>query len=398
MTSEKQQTDLHKQLLTPSLLLLAELLGSQNFRFVGGAVRDAILERPIHDIDLATSLMPEDVMQLVEEAGYKSIPTGLSHGTITAVVKGETFEITTLRKDLVTDGRRAEVAFTDDWVEDAARRDFTMNALSLSVDGVLYDPFGGVGHCQQGKIRFVGMADRRIQEDYLRILRLFRFQGQLGRQPLKKEDLIAVAQNHQGIKNMSGERLWQEFAKILVSPGVAQVLPLMIETQVLSAFLDSPFDIEKLLNLATLETTHSATSPLSRLARLLTLEPNRMKSAAKRLKLSRKEKDSLLAFAVTPNDNIYHDLVFDGGEIALRRLLIQAACTGSLNSDSLTIVQNWKQPSLPVTGKDLRDQGLDEGKEIGEALRRLQNWWIARSCTPDRQACLDFLRTDLFSN
>ena len=115
MTSEKQQTDLHKQLLTPSLLLLAELLGSQNFRFVGGAVRDAILERPIHDIDLATSLMPEDVMQLVEEAGYKSIPTGLSHGTITAVVKGETFEITTLRKDLVTDGRRAEVAFTDDW-------------------------------------------------------------------------------------------------------------------------------------------------------------------------------------------------------------------------------------------------------------------------------------------
>jgi poly(A) polymerase len=394
--SDGQQTDFHKRLLSPGLLLLADVLQPPRFRIVGGAVRDCLMERPIHDIDLATSLLPEEVIERLEAAGFKAIPTGLSHGTVTAVVRGETFEITTLRKDIATDGRRAEVAFTDDWIEDAARRDFTINALSLSIDGVLYDPFRGVDDCKQGKIRFVGDSTQRIKEDYLRILRLFRFQGQLGIHPISDDDLKAVRLNKDGIESLSGERLWQELSKTLISPRAETVLPLMIQTGVLATFLTEPFRCEGWSDLNKYEFECDQPNPIRRLVYLLGLDKLAMKLAAQRLKLSRKERTSFQAFATPPNTNVFNDLVLDGYETALSRVLIQAALSGSPNDSSLTTIRQWDHRALPLTGQNLRDLGIEEGKEIGLVLRRVQTWWIDNSCQPGHQDCLDFVKSDLF--
>ncbi len=393
--SDCQPTEFHKQLLSPGLLLLSDVIEPHLFRIVGGAVRDCLMGRPVHDIDLATNLKPEEVIKRLEAAGFKAIPTGLSHGTVTAVVRGETFEITTLRKDVSTDGRRAEISFTDDWMEDAARRDFTINALSLSIDGILYDPFGGVEDCRHGKIRFVGDSQQRIKEDYLRILRLFRFQSQLGIEPISDDDLDAVRLNKDGVKSLSGERLWQELSKTLVSPCLVTVLPLMIQTGVLGTFLPEPFHCENWEYLTSCELEFDQPNPIRRLAYLLGLDTQIMKFAAQRLKLSRKERTRLQALVKPPDTNIFHDLVEDGRETALSRVLLQAAFSGSTNDKALTTIQEWDHRSLPLTGRDLRNLGIEEGKEIGLVLRRVQSWWIDNLCQPSHQGCLDFVKSDL---
>ena len=196
-------------------------------RLVGGFVRDAVLGEPMDgDLDLATPLLPEIVSDRARAAGLKVVPTGIDHGTVTVVADGRPFEVTTLRRDVATDGRRAEVAFGSDWLEDARRRDFTMNAMSLSPDGTLHDPVGGYADCLARRVRFIGVADERIREDYLRILRFFRFHARFGSGAPDGEGLHAVTRNLSGLQQLSAERIAQEMRKLVQAAGAAETLGL----------------------------------------------------------------------------------------------------------------------------------------------------------------------------
>ena len=206
-------------------------------RFVGGCVRDSILDRPVGDIDIATHEPPQRVIELLTAAGIKALPTGIAHGTVTAVVDTEHFEITTLRLDLKTDGRRAEVAFTSDWSEDAARRDLTINALSMTEDGDIHDPFGGLDDLAARRVRFVGDAETRITEDVLRLLRFFRFFGSYGRPPADADALAAAAKLAHLLPTLSGERVWSELRRLLCGPDPAALFQLMADHGVLDPLL-----------------------------------------------------------------------------------------------------------------------------------------------------------------
>jgi poly(A) polymerase len=256
-------------LSNPKLQKLTESLGQKNIRLVGGCVRDAAIGHSVHDIDIATVLLPDTVMDLARNFGLKAIPTGLKHGTVTIVVDHQPFEVTTLRRDLKTDGRHAEVSFTDDWVEDAARRDFTMNAMSLSLSGELFDPFSGMSDAQSGTVRFVGDTANRIREDYLRILRYFRFQSEVGNIPMEPSILATVREHRAGLDQLSGERIWQEFKKTLVGKNVLNVIGAMEKTGVLRQLFGSETSIQTLVNLRNIEAQIWQPIPLRSLASLL---------------------------------------------------------------------------------------------------------------------------------
>lgn len=219
-----------------SAVALLDALGGQA-RFVGGAVRDSLLNRPVNDVDLATPLLPDEVIARLEAAGFKAIPTGIEHGTITAVVTGKTFEITTLRRDAATDGRRATVAFSTDWAEDAQRRDFTINALFADGDGRIYDYTDGSSDLDPTRIRFIGKAEDRVREDYLRLLRFFRFQAHYSRCPMDGEALQAAKVLAPGLAQLSAERVWSELKRLLAAPDPAEVLDAMAATGVLARVL-----------------------------------------------------------------------------------------------------------------------------------------------------------------
>ncbi|MEE8534186.1 MAG: CCA tRNA nucleotidyltransferase, partial [Alphaproteobacteria bacterium] len=210
---------------------------SAEVRFVGGCVRDAVAGRKVTDVDIATPDPPETVTRLLEAAGIRVVPTGIAHGTVTAVIRHRHFEITTLRRDVETYGRRAKVAFTDDWTADAARRDFTINALFCDPDGTLYDPFGGIDDLDAGRVRFVGDAVKRIKEDVLRLLRFFRFYAHYGRPPPDAEALAACRAMARALPGLSGERVSAELLRLLAAPDPAAVLALMIEAEVLAFVL-----------------------------------------------------------------------------------------------------------------------------------------------------------------
>ncbi|HKO06151.1 MAG TPA: CCA tRNA nucleotidyltransferase, partial [Alphaproteobacteria bacterium] len=268
-------------------------------RFVGGCVRDAILGRPVKDIDIATHDPPEAVIALLEAAGIKVVPTGVAHGTVTAVVGPDHFEITTLRRDVETYGRRAKVAFTGDWAADAARRDLTINALFAAPDGTLYDPFGGLEDLRQGRIRFVGDARTRIREDVLRLLRFFRFFAHYGKPPPDAEALAACRELAPLLPTLSGERVAAETLKLLAAPEPASVVALMIEAGIVAHFLPEADGVAPLRALVTLEGLGPGTDALRRLAALL--DPRQGSEGADalalRLRFSNAERERLVALA-----------------------------------------------------------------------------------------------------
>ncbi|MGH6946921.1 MAG: CCA tRNA nucleotidyltransferase, partial [Kiloniellales bacterium] len=275
-------------------LVAALTAGGDAVRFVGGCVRDAVAGRPVKDIDLATPSPPEQVTALLERAGIKAVPTGIEHGTVTAVVDHLPFEITTLRRDLETDGRRAKVAFTDDWAADAARRDFTMNALSCAPDGTLYDPFDGLADLRAGRVRFVGDPRARIEEDYLRLLRFFRFQAHYGHEPPAPALLAVAMEMAPGLANLSGERLRQETLKLLEAPQPLPALEAMIACGVAAHYLPEVESADSLAAYLALEDADAAPDPLLRLAALLP-EGGAGATVARRLRLSRAETTRLIA-------------------------------------------------------------------------------------------------------
>ena len=384
---------------TPVAALVAALCeGGGSTRFVGGCVRDTLRGAPVKDIDLATPLPPESVRERVEAAGFRAIPTGIAHGTVTVAAAGRGFEVTTLRRDVKTDGRRAEVAFTDDWIADAARRDFTVNAMSLAPDGALYDPFGGCADLAAGRVRFVGDARRRIGEDYLRILRFFRFFAWLGRLPPDSEALAACAALAEGVERLSGERVRAETLKLLAAPDPLPALDLAAGAGVLRRVLPRPRPDWRARLGRLIKLEGGAGDPVRRLAATVADDAPAL---ARRLRLSRTQAERLAALAA-PQYAVF-GLDARGARRALRGVgaeryrdlaLLAWADAGSDEGlqDALAVADAWRPVSLPVKGRDATALGVPPGPRVGALLREVDAWWEAGDYRAGRGEALARLR------
>ncbi|OYV32319.1 MAG: poly(A) polymerase [Rhodospirillales bacterium 20-64-7] len=357
-------------------------------RMVGGAVRDMLAGAAVMDVDFASPLAPEAVIRRARAAGLKAVPTGLAHGTVTVVAQGRPYEVTTLRRDVTTDGRHAVVAFTDDWEVDASRRDFTINAMSAGRDGTVYDYFGGRADLAAGRVRFVGDARARIAEDYLRIFRFFRFFARYGRGQPEAAALAAIAALRDGVGGLSAERVWSELKRILLAPEPLTALELMQSTGVLGLVIPGA----DLAALAGLVARGAPVDPLLRMAALLAADP---KEFAERWRLSGAE--AVLLAALRGDSHLA-----PGAEDAdLRRALVRQPA-------DVLIGQSWlrqddrlgwqdlrarlaamDRPVFPLRGRDLSGLGLAPGPEMGRALQAVEAWWLAGGCVAGRVACLE---------
>ncbi|SEH51803.1 CCA tRNA nucleotidyltransferase [Magnetospirillum fulvum] len=386
-------------------------------RFVGGCVRDSVRNRPVHDIDIATPDPPERVLALLDDAGIRAIPTGLAHGTVTALIGDAHFEITTLRRDVATDGRHAQVAFTDDWVADAARRDFTINALSADPAGRIFDPFNGLADLGAGRVCFVGNPLRRIEEDTLRLLRFFRFHAFYGRgAACDPAALAACRQMAPRLADLSGERVAAELLRLLGADDPATILLVMQGVGVLAVILPEGEDITRLRQLAWLERRGLVRpdirpDPLRRLAALLGPDPAAARAVAARLKLSGADRDRLVALAapmvaMTPAlepaarrralRHLGRDLVRDLVLLAWARHRIGLVHADPVDSSGWVALLDqaaaWEPVALPLRGRDLLALGVPAGPEVGIMLARLDQWWEDKDFRPTRDECLEAAR------
>jgi poly(A) polymerase len=342
-------------------------------RYVGGAVRDELLGLPVSDVDLATRLRPEEVIERLEKARVKAVPTGIDHGTITAVSDGHPIEVTTLRRDVSTDGRRATVAFTNDWGADAARRDFTINALSADPrTGEIFDYFGGFDDLGRRHIRFIGDALQRIAEDHLRILRFFRFHARFGSGEPNAAALDACTRRANDLMALSRERIADELLKLLAVSDPAPTVAIMLRHGILRAVLP---EIDRLTELeALIAAEHSAgISPdaLRRLSALLPRDGEIAADIAARLKFSNKARKRLVCAAGTELFSFPEALAYRvGTDCALDRLLL----AGSGNKAAA--IASWKAPRLPIGGGALISRGLAEGPIVAKTLKRIEDQWI----------------------
>lgn len=370
-------------------------------RFVGGAVRNAVMNLPVGEIDLATPDVPARVVERLEQSGLKAVPTGLEHGTVMAVVDGRTFEITTLRRDTACDGRHADVAFTTDWHEDARRRDFTINAMSLRADGTLFDDHNGLADARAGILRFVGAPSDRMREDYLRILRLFRFFAYYGRAPIDAATLEAVRANIGGLQRLSAERVQQELSKLLAAPNPIESVKLMETCGVLKAVLPEARTTAVLGHLVRLGAEHGARDWILRLAALLPAEEDAAHRAADRLKLSNAARDrlvSLLRAAPALDDraaplDLHRALYHHGGTLVRARLLLAWARQAEHTSSApwralLETAAQWTPRTLPIAGEDILALGVKPGPAVGRLLRAGEEWWIGAGFEPSRDDVL----------
>ena len=377
--------------------------GPDAARFVGGCVRDALLERdgPDMDIDVATPLTPDAVVLALTGAGLKAVPTGIAHGTITAVAHGRPVEITTLRRDVATDGRHAVVAFTDDWAEDAARRDFRLNALYADPDGRLHDPTGcGIDDARAGRVVFVGDPQTRLREDYLRILRFFRFVAQYGRGPADAAAVAACGALTSGLASLSAERVSKELLKLLAAPDPRPAVRLMETTGILAALLPEAGSAVRFEGLVALGA--DGADPVLRLAALLDGPVG--DAVGRRLRLPNRVRDRL-AQACTPDPELSPALdaaavrraVWRSGAEAVgdRMRLARAVRSSEAWPGLLAIADHWTPPSFPVTGDDVVAAGAPPGPEVGRILKALQDAWLDADFQPDRAALLARLRTVL---
>ncbi len=364
--------------------------------FVGGCVRNAVLGIPSGDIDIATIHKPDDVTARLSRAGIKSVPTGLSHGTVTAVIGGESYEITTLRRDVATDGRHAVVEFTCDWAEDTARRDFTINTLLADAEGHVYDLTGtGIKDLEAGRVVFVGDPARRIAEDYLRILRFFRFYAQYGKGAADAEALSACRDAADKISRLSRERVTQEFLKILMTSNVAQTCSLMFENNVLKAIFPTSPDFLTLDNLEKIQTFHGLQDVFARIFVLVNGDRNRVIEIQKTLLFSNAQKKmlgELIKAADGSGDgspDALRKLVYRSGFSAgLQSALVDAARMGMTRLDAVEQIKSWTPPVFPLTGRDVRAAGVADGPRTGTLLADIENWWVDSGFKPDRAACL----------
>lgn len=351
-------------------------------RWVGGCVRDALLGLEASDVDLATRLAPEEVIRRLEKARIKAVPTGLAHGTITAVVGGAPIEVTTLRRDVATDGRRATIAYTGDWREDAARRDFTINALSADpVSGEVFDYFGGLADLEARRVRFIGDPLQRIAEDHLRILRLFRFHARFGAGAPDAGGLEACAARANDLMALSRERIADEVLKLLALPDPASTVALMIERGILRPVLPEIGDAVRLRKLIAAErAAEIAANPVRRLAALLPVDPEIAASVAARLRLSKRLSNRLVSAAGTRLDDPAALAYRIGAAEAIDRLLLHGA-----SSPAIRALESWRRPQLPVSGGELIAMGLTAGPVVAATLQAIEEEWLRAGFPADKE-------------
>ena len=344
-------------------------------RYVGGAVRDDLLDLPVSDVDLATRLAPEEVVQRLEGARIKAVPTGIEHGTVTAVSDGHPYEITTLRRDVETFGRRATVAFTTDWEEDAARRDFTINALSADPrTGELFDYFGGLDDLAARHVRFIGDPLKRIAEDHLRILRYFRFHARFGAGEPDRSALEACTLRANDLMALSRERIADELLKLLALPDPSITVGIMLDRGILKPVLPE-IAAERLPSLEHLIAAERGAQipadPLRRLLALLPRDPQTAADVAVRLKLSNKARKRLACSASDDLASSPEVLAYRRGtECAVDRLLLAG------NAGQAARIAKWHPPRLPISGGALIERGLAEGPIVASTLRKIEEGWL----------------------
>lgn len=367
-------------------------------RLVGGSVRDLLAGVDVHDLDIATPEPPDDVQQLLEEAGIRVIPTGLAHGTVTAVLNNVPYEITTLRRDEETDGRHAIVVWTQDWAEDAARRDFTINAMSLDRHDRLHDYFGGQRDLQNHCVRFVGNASHRIAEDALRALRFFRFDARYGKGAPDREACQAVSEQLGLIGTLSAERIASELLRILSGPRLLETLSAMMAVALLPFILPEP-------DLTSLNRLLNCDAPVSPVLRLFVLCCKNSRELVVRLKLSNADGARIAAWvseqpALHPDmtdDDLRRLRVSQDLELLLERSWLKQAClvgTPDTAWDRFRAkLRAMPRPEFPLSGKDAIAEGVSPGPGMGQWLKTGRDWWMAQGCLPDRSACLAYLAT-----
>lgn len=368
-------------------------------RVAGGAVRNSLMGRDVADVDIATTLLPIDVVERAKTAGMKPVPTGIDHGTVTVVNKGATFEVTTLREDIDTDGRHAEVRFGKDWQKDADRRDLTINGLYADVDGNVIDLVGGLADIETANVRFIGNAEQRIEEDYLRVLRFFRFFAQYGKGRPDAEGLKASARAVSKLSQLSAERIWKEMRLLFSADDPSRALLWMRTTGVLTAIFP---ETEKwgIDSIGPLMETRAAMNwendPMLLLEAIIPPDVDRVGELASRLKMSGADRDRLKHWAKTPK--FAHDMA----ETALDRQIYRGSWSGVKDVLSLSLVsarsraeaddaamiesagftkllaraEKWVKPKFPLSGKDLMALGVSAGKDMGDQLKKLEELWI----------------------
>lgn len=369
-------------------------------RFVGGCVRDTLLGIPVADVDLATRLLPEEVMRRLKEAGIKAVPTGLAHGTVTAVIRGKPVEVTTLRRDVSTDGRRATVAFTDDWREDAGRRDFTINALNADPEsGEIFDYFGGLDDLEARRVRFIGDALTRIAEDHLRILRFFRFHARFGEGEPDPEGLDACTRRANDLMALSRERIAGELLRLLALPDPAPTLRIMVERGILAPVLPE-IDRSGVDRLAALPARErSAEVPADGVRRFAALLPPGQLAVdlAARLRLSNAQRARLECIERGEPDNALppRQLAYRiGAECAVDRLLLDDRFDAEEAADRIASLASWQRPDLPVRGGDLVTAGVTAGPDVARLLRRIEERWIGEDF-PDAARAREIMAEEL---
>ena len=352
---------------------LARVLGAADgdSRYVGGAVRDTLLGIDVADVDIATRLPPQEVIARLEDARIKAVPTGLTHGTITAVTPAGPIEVTTLRRDVSTDGRHAIIAYTDDWREDAARRDFTINALYADpATGKIFDYFGGLDDLAARRVRFIGDPLKRIAEDHLRILRFFRFHARFGT-AIDDAGLDACTARANDLMALSRERVASEVLKLLIAANAVPVVTLMVERGIFRAVLPE-IDADGAARLALLAERERAAGiapdPIRRLA--MTIASGEAEAVGARLKLSNTDRKRLMAATAGPGTEGPQALAYRVGiTVATDRLLIAGG--------TVAPIKDWTPPSFPFSGGALVERGLRKGPDVAAMLRQVETRWIA---------------------
>ncbi|MCE7027022.1 CCA tRNA nucleotidyltransferase [Jiella avicenniae] len=381
-------------------------------RVVGGAVRNTLMERPVTDIDIATTTLPDETIRRAEAIGLKTVPTGIDHGTVTVVADGRPYEVTTLRRDIETDGRHAVVSFGRDWQADAERRDFTINALYVDASGEVLDLVGGIADIERGVLRFIGDAEQRIREDGLRILRFFRFFAWYGRGRPDADGLRAATRLKDALKRLSAERLWNEARKLLAAPDPSRALLWMRQTGVLTIVLPESerWGIDTIHPLVAVEAGRGwKADPLLRLMAIVPPDPERLDELARRLKLANQERDRLLAFAREPSpapdesDTALRSRIYFGDRQAIedKLRLALAVWQGKVGQDAsaletvaklsarLAVADGFETPEFPLNGGDLKAKGFKPGPELGQEIDRLKRLWAEGGFKLGRQQLLD---------
>lgn len=376
-------------------------------RFVGGCVRNTLIGASVDDVDIATRLTPETVTAALEAAGVRAVPTGIDHGTVTAVADHRPYEITTLRRDVTTDGRRATVAFTEDWAEDAGRRDFTLNSLYACRDGTIYDPTGrGVADAKAGRIVFVGEPEQRLREDYLRILRFFRFHAWYGKGEPDPPAVAACAALKDNIRSLAAERISKELLKLLAADDPRAAVRLMADTGVLAVILEVDANLGRFDGLVAIESEQLfETDAVLRLAALLPDDQPAALKLAERLRLSNADRDRIAA-ALSPTPRLkswmspreIRRAVYREGQATFRdrAKLAWAAAPSTAQAiqwrGMIALAEGWTPPAFPLTGEDVIKAGAPKGPLVGQVLREVEDWWIDHDFLDDKLSAIEKLK------